>query len=77
MSLTPSEFKVLALLVERPEHVFTRREIMRQLWQSDHVGDEHAAEVHISNLRRKVERDVENPERIVTVRGFGYKLMPV
>ncbi|HEY7148867.1 MAG TPA: response regulator transcription factor [Gaiellaceae bacterium] len=77
VSLTPSELKVLALLVERPEHVFTRREIMRQLWQSDHVGDEHAAEVHISNLRRKLERDAQNPERIVTVRGFGYKLVPL
>jgi two-component system response regulator RegX3 len=77
VSLTPSELKLLALLVQRPGHVFTRRELMRHLWQSDYVGDEHAAEVHISNLRRKVERDPESPERIVTVRGFGYKLMPV
>ena len=75
--LTPSEFKLLALLAERPEHVFTRGEIMRHLWESAHVGDEHAAEVHISNLRRKVERDPERPERILTVRGFGYRLMPV
>jgi two-component system response regulator RegX3 len=75
--LTPSEFKLLALLAERPEHVFSRGEIMRHLWESTHIGDEHAAEVHISNLRRKVERDPEHPERIITVRGFGYKLMTV
>jgi DNA-binding response OmpR family regulator len=75
--LTPSEFKVLALLAERPEHVYTRSEIMRRLWESTHVGDEHAAEVHISNLRRKVERDPDRPQRILTVRGFGYKLMSV
>jgi DNA-binding response OmpR family regulator len=77
ISLTPSEFRLLALLAEQPEHVFTRREIMQHLWDSPHVGDEHAADVHISNLRRKVERDPEQPERILTVRGFGYKLMPV
>jgi DNA-binding response OmpR family regulator len=77
VSLTPSELKLLALLVQRPGHVYARRELMRHLWQSEFVGDEHAAEVHISNLRRKLERDPETPERIVTVRGFGYKLMPV
>jgi two-component system response regulator RegX3 len=75
--LTPSEFKLLALLSERPEQVYTRRQLMQHLWQSSHVGDEHACDVHISNLRRKIERDPERPERIVTVRGFGYKLMPV
>lgn len=75
VSLTPSEFRILALLAERPEHVYTRHEIMQHLWESPHVGDEHAADVHISNLRRKIERDPEQPARIVTVRGFGYKLM--
>jgi DNA-binding response OmpR family regulator len=49
---------------------------MEHLWESDWVGDEHAADVHISNLRRKIERDPSTPERIVTVRGFGYKLVP-
>jgi DNA-binding response OmpR family regulator len=39
------------------------------------VGDEHACEVHISNLRRKIERDPGKPERLVTVRGLGYKLV--
>jgi two-component system, OmpR family, response regulator RegX3 len=76
ISLTPSEFKLLALLSERPEQTFTRREMMQHLWQSTHVGDEHACDVHISNLRHKIERDPEHPERIVTVRGFGYALRP-
>ena len=75
--LTPSEFKLLVLLTEQPERVFTRQELMRHLWQSDHVGDEHACDVHISNLRRKIERDPAHPQRIVTVRGFGYQLRPV
>jgi len=75
--VTPSEFKLLALLARQPERVFSRREIMEHLWQSGHVGDAHACEGHISSLRRKLERDPANPERIVTVRGFGYKLVAV
>src|SRR5882672_3195803 len=75
--LTLSEFKVLALLAEQPESVVSRRELMQHLWASEHVGDEHACEVHISNLRRKIERDPGKPERLVTVRGLGYKLVPV
>lgn len=75
--VTPSEFKLLALLARNPERVFTRREIMEHLWQSGHVGDAHACEGHISSLRRKLERDAANPERIVTVRGVGYKLRRV
>ena len=74
--LTLSEFKVLGLLAKHPERVFTRRQVMQHLWESDYVGDEHACDVHISNLRRKLERDPRYPERIVTVRGLGYKLVP-
>ena len=75
--LTLSEFKVLALLAEQPESIVSRRELMQHLWASEHVGDEHACEVHISNLRRKIERDASKPERLVTVRGLGYKLLSV
>ena len=73
--LTLSEFKVLSLLAEQPDSVVSRRELMQHLWASEHVGDEHACEVHISNLRRKIERDPSQPERLVTVRGSGYKLV--
>jgi two-component system response regulator RegX3 len=73
--LTPSEFRVLTLLADQPERVFARRQIMEHLWQSPYVGDERASDVHISNLRRKIERDPAHPERIVTVRGVGYKLV--
>jgi two-component system response regulator RegX3 len=74
--LTLSEFKVLALLAEQPDAVVSRKELMQHLWASEHVGDEHACEVHISNLRRKIERDPTQPQRLVTVRGMGYKLVP-
>jgi DNA-binding response OmpR family regulator len=77
VQLTRSEFKILALLAKSPEQVHTRRELMEYLWQSEHVGDEHACDVHVSNLRRKIERDPSRPERILTVRGVGYKLVPV
>jgi two-component system response regulator RegX3 len=73
--LTLSEFKVLSLLAAQPESVVSRRDLMQHLWASEHVGDEHACEVHISNLRRKIERDPTQPERLVTVRGEGYKLV--
>jgi len=75
--LTPSEFRLLTLLATEPDRVKSRREIMQHLWQSSYVGDEHACDVHISNLRRKVERDPRDPERIVTVRGVGYRLVAV
>jgi two-component system, OmpR family, response regulator RegX3 len=75
--LTPSEFKLLALLAEEPERVFTRRQMMEHLWETQFVGDLRACDVHVSNLRRKVERDPAHPERIVTVREVGYKLVPV
>jgi two-component system response regulator RegX3 len=74
VQLTPSEFKILSLLAERPGEVFSRAQIMRHLWGSDHVGDEHPCDVHVSNIRRKIERDPSQPERLLTVRGAGYRL---
>jgi two-component system response regulator RegX3 len=77
VSLTPSEFRLLDLLAGEPERVFSRREIMQHLWESAYVGDQRACDIHISNLRRKLEDDPANPRRIVTVRGVGYKLVPM
>ncbi len=48
---------------------------MQHLWESDYVGEGDACDVHVSNLRRKLERDPRYPERIVTVRGVGYKVV--
>ena len=73
VNLTRSEFQLLRLLVGRPGEVFPRRQIMEELWQTEFDGDERACDVHISNLRQKVERDPQNPELVVTVRGVGYK----
>jgi two-component system response regulator RegX3 len=75
--LTPSEFKLLLLLAEDPGRVFSRREIMQHLWDSSYVGDQRACDIHISNLRQKIEDDPGNPARVETVRGVGYKLTAV
>lgn len=74
--LTPSEFRLLALFTARPGKVLARGEIMKHLWGSSHTGSGHAAETHVSSLRRKIERDPRFPERIVTVRGRGYRFVP-
>jgi two-component system, OmpR family, response regulator RegX3 len=73
VNLTRSEFNLLDLLTGEPERVFTRSQIMEHLWQTPHIGDPRACDVHISNLRRKIERDPTHPARIVTVREVGYK----
>jgi two-component system response regulator RegX3 len=75
--LTSFELKLLALLAAEPERVFSRRQIMRHLWDSSYIGDERACDLHVSNIRHKLERDPSNPERLVTVRGAGYKLQPI
>ena len=75
--LTPSEFRLLALLAEEPERVYSRREIMQHLWDSTYVGDQRACDIHVSNLRRKIEEMPGAPTRLVTVRGVGYKLLAV
>ncbi|HEY7732878.1 MAG TPA: response regulator transcription factor [Gaiellaceae bacterium] len=77
VDLTPSEFRLLLLLIESPERVFSRWQIMEHLWDSTYVGDARACDAHISNLRRKLERVPSRPERLVTVRGAGYKLVPI
>lgn len=75
--LTPSEFRLLCLLAREPERVFTRQQLVEHLWQSEYTGDGHACDTHISNLRRKIEPDPSRPTRLVSVRGVGYKLLPV
>jgi GAF domain-containing protein len=73
-NLTPSEFRVLMFLAERPGRPRTRQEILRHLWQTEHVGGERACDAHICNLRRKLERDPARPQVVVTRRGVGYAL---
>ena len=73
VNLTRSEFQVLRLLAENPGQVFSRQDIMEELWQTEFRGDVRACDVHISNLRQKVEKDPQNPELVLTVRRVGYR----
>ena len=71
VTLTPSEYRLLTLLMNEPQRVFTRRQIMQHLWDSAWVADERTCDAHVSNLRRKLGPAAD---RIATVRGVGYKL---
>ncbi len=73
VDLTPAEFKLLVLLTDEPGRVVSRDGMMRSLWRSSHTGDGHTCEAHISNLRKKIERDPRHPARVITVRGDGYR----
>jgi two-component system response regulator RegX3 len=74
LQLTRSEFRVITLLASEPGRVFTRDELVEHLWEGDFDGDRRAIDVHMSNLRRKLEDDPRNPQRLHTVRGVGYRL---
>jgi DNA-binding response OmpR family regulator len=72
--LTPSEFRLVALLATAPGRAFSRAELVRHLWETEYTGGERAVDAHVVNLRRKLERDPAEPRRLVTVRGIGYAL---
>jgi DNA-binding response OmpR family regulator len=72
--VTTSEFGILQLLAPHPGRAYSRVEILRALWDESPVGDERAIDVHIHNLREKLETDPKNPEYLLTVRGLGYRL---
>jgi two-component system response regulator RegX3 len=67
------EFELLALLAASPGRVLTREHLISRLWGADYVGDTKTLDTHIKRLRAKIEEDPQNPERIVTIRGLGYK----
>ncbi|WP_144793222.1 MtrAB system response regulator MtrA [Kocuria palustris] len=71
--LTPLEFELLATLARSPEQVFTRDMLLRQVWGYQNAADTRLVNVHVQRLRSKVEKDPENPQIVVTVRGVGYR----
>jgi len=71
--LTPTEFKVLAVLMREPGRVFSRSQLMEKAMGCDYEGMDRTMDVHILNLRRKIEWDANRPEHILTVYGMGYK----
>jgi two-component system response regulator MtrA len=76
INLTPLEFDLLTALARKPGHVFTREQLLEQVWGYRHAADTRLVNVHVQRLRAKIERDAERPEIVVTVRGVGYKAGP-
>lgn len=72
--LTHLEFQIIVLLARNPGKVFSRLAILNYLWGGSFVGDERTIDVHIHNLREKLEANPQEPKYLSTVRGLGYRL---
>ncbi len=73
VSLTALQFDLLATLASRPGFVFSRGQLLERVWGDDYFGGDHVVDVHVANLRKKVEDDPSNPRYVQTVRGVGYR----
>ena len=77
---TPAEFKILSRLIETPGRAFTRQRLLEEAFGFDHYALDRTIDVHIMNLRKKLEDDPSAPAYLLTVYGVGYKLtdqMPI
>ncbi|WP_199247909.1 response regulator transcription factor [[Phormidium] sp. ETS-05] len=74
--LTALEFDLLYFLASHPNRVWRRSELLQEVWNYDYVGDQRVVDVHIGQIRRKIEGNATQPTRIQTVRGVGYKFEP-
>lgn len=73
VQLYTKEIQLLIFLMQHPDQVFSIEQIYDRIWGEDKFGDYSTVKVHISNLRKKLEKNPAKPQLIVTVRGFGYK----
>ena len=73
VDLTSREFDLLLYLARQPDRVFSRTQLLDQVWGYQHSGYEHTVNSHINRLRNKLEVDPSNPEYVLTVWGVGYK----
>jgi DNA-binding response OmpR family regulator len=74
--LTFSEFELLSRLMDDPGLLYTREELLREIWGDSAYRDPRAIDVHIRHLRQKIEAEPENPRLLLTVRGVGYRIRP-
>lgn len=75
VDLTALEFDLLSALADAPGTVLTRRQLIDQVWGWDFYGDERVVDVHVRNVRSKLDDDAANPRFITTIRGIGYKFV--
>ncbi|HAI21259.1 MAG TPA: DNA-binding response regulator, partial [Clostridiales bacterium UBA8153] len=73
VNLTPREFELLAFFARHAGKVFSREQLLDQVWGYEFSGDTRLVDMHVSNLRNKIEADGKNPRLLVTVRGVGYR----
>ena len=73
VELTPREFDLLAFFIKHPEQVFTRDQLLNNVWGYNYDGYQHTVNTLINRLRAKIEIDPQNPDYILTARGVGYK----
>ncbi len=74
-NLTPKEFKLLYLLIGHQDQILSRRTIMQEVWETDYLGDTRTLDVHIRWLREKIEENPSRPQRLITIRGTGYRFV--
>lgn len=72
-NFTTKEFDLLTFLAEHPNHVFTKEELFREIWDMDSIGDIATVTVHIKKIREKIEYDTAKPQYIETIWGVGYR----
>ncbi|TCL57145.1 DNA-binding response OmpR family regulator [Kineothrix alysoides] len=72
-TFTTKEFDLLTFLAENPNHVFTKEELFREIWDMDSIGDIATVTVHIKKIREKIEYDTAKPQYIETIWGVGYR----
>lgn len=73
INLSPKEFRLLELFMGSPRRVWSREQLIEQVWGMDFIGDTKTVDVHIRWLREKLEADPSKPRYLITVRGFGYR----
>ncbi len=76
ITLSTKEFKILCCLMRQPHRIYSVQQLFDQVWGTDSLGDTRTVMVHLSNLRKKLEHDVHNPQYIINVRGAGYMFAP-
>ena len=72
-AFTTKEFDLLTFLAENPNHVFTKEEIFREIWEMESIGDIETVTVHIKKIREKIEMNTAKPQYIETIWGVGYR----
>ncbi|HVA62022.1 MAG TPA: response regulator transcription factor [Mycobacteriales bacterium] len=73
--LTKTEFRLLSELASRPGLIYSREQLLQEVWEYGYFGDTRIVDVHVRRLRTKIEADPSRPRHLITVRGFGYKLV--